>query len=477
MTWQEKLKQDKLNYDELLLYANALSAIQWISSFSTELSALQVQKRKFHHLFEELNFILLKYIPGKPQAKWCTLTSLMYKHGLSFPMDLDIRLKQLVLLPEEGEYVAGGVLQNKLPRGDFCPAYDISVDLSIKVTMEELKKLVDDLLKFIEPVQVHMKMLVFFNLHRSVMFETYHELNMKKVVQQGEEMNLSCLSKCLSLTETLLKEMSNGSATYSKLTAEGNLDLLNLDIDGEFKLFGDFLFYHDPKVKCDAGLSDVRNMLELLQYATKYILTIHKVCKQYQLEECLTDEKLITLVELAKELCEEETRKELTLVNATEQLMLVKTLLFGEKPENNYCLELFSAVADSAPFHQFIRDKQLTGSEGYSVFIQQYQLITAQLQHEEYNEQVLNHLFAAFKFMFPFMDATQNFTQLMEKVTSLDTSSGLKQLQTVTSNIVLIQRWFSRAEVYTNSTIAVSVGALCKGFCNPISLACMKELF
>ena len=87
------------------------------------------------------------------------------------------------------------------------------------------------------------------------------------------------------------------------------------------------------------------------------------------------------------------------------------------------------------------------GEEGQAMFQQQYQLITAQLQHEEYNETVLNHLYAAFKIIEPFMDTHQNFQQLMSKVTRLDVTNGVKQLQTVNSNITLIQLWFSRAEV------------------------------
>ena len=81
------------------------------------------------------------------------------------------------------------------------------------------------------------------------------------------------------------------------------------------------------------------------------------------------------------------------------------------------------------------------------MFQQQYQLITAQLQHEEYNETVLNHLYAAFMFIKPFMDTHQNFHQLMSQVTSLDVTNGLKQLETVNTNITLIQLWFSRAGV------------------------------
>lgn len=60
---------------------------------------------------------------------------------------------------------------------------------------------------------------------------------------------------------------------------------------------------------------------------------------------------------------------------------------------------------------------------------------------------MLNHLFAAFKLMTPFMDPRQDLGTLMSKVLALDVTNGLRQLETVNANITLIRLWFSRAEV------------------------------
>ena len=72
-----------------------------------------------------------------------------------------------------------------------------------------------------------------------------------------------------------------------------------------------------------------------------------------------------------------------------------KTLCLDSMPFP-HCLELFTAVQDSAAFFQFVCDRRFYGQKGKDVFLQKYQLITAQLQHEEYDETVLNHLLAAF---------------------------------------------------------------------------------
>ena len=123
-----------------------------------------------------------------------------------------------------------------------------------------------------------------------------------------------------------------------------------------------------------------------------------------------------------------------------------KTLCLDNMPFP-HCLELFIAVKDSAAFFQFVYEKQFYGENGKDVFLQKYQLITAQLQHEEYDETVLNHLLAAYTIIEPFMDTHQSFHQLMSQVTNLDVTNGLKQLKTVNTNITLIRLWFSRTEV------------------------------
>ena len=133
------------------------------------------------------------------------------------------------------------------------------------------------------------------------------------------------------------------------------------------------------------------------------------------------------------------------------QMSFIKTSLCLEGAANFNCLQIFPVVANSAVFYQFIQEKQFAGEKGQALFQQQYQLITAQLQHEEYDDNVLNQLRAGFVFMSPFMDHEQSFKDLMTKITRLDTSHGLKQLETVNENITLVRLWFSRAEVRSSS--------------------------
>ena len=487
LTWQRRVEARELNYDDILLYALFQDGIQFIGQAVCATSAvidphfIQEQKTDFLQYFEELNIMLLRYIPGQPEAKWCTLSSLLAENGVCFPTDLHDAITQYVLFPGESKEIVGGLLLNEVPhntRGQFNAGHNISLKLSKKLCLKDLARLVDDLQIFLQPILDRMDMLVFFRLHRSVMFDIYQKLFLEKgankhlekaspastmsaygfsvphpvvsmtmtEMEPEEGMKLPILVRSLDRTKDLLIKLIEGNATYNEIIAEGGLNLENLDIDQEFTILDDFILHLKHTLKSKEGLIGVRNMLELFQY-TKHIKQIRDVCEQYKLQGCLEDPNLKELIEIAEELAPEKSRRALTLNNATENMTRVKRLLFGEQQPLSHCLKLFEAVADSAAFYQFIKDKRFTGDHGQAVFSQQYQLITAQLQHEEYDEQVLNHLFAAFKFMSPFMNTHQDFRSLMGQVIHLDTSHGLKQLETVKSNITLIQLWFSRAEV------------------------------
>lgn len=121
----------------------------------------------------------------------------------------------------------------------------------------------------------------------------------------------------------------------------------------------------------------------------------------------------------------------------------IKTSLCLEGAVNYFCLKIFPAVARSEVFHQFIQ-KRIVGKKSQPLSQQQYKQITAQLQ---YDDTVLNQLMAVFVFITLFMDCDQSLNKLMTQVIQLDTSHELKQLETVTENISLVQLWFSRAVV------------------------------
>ena len=208
----------------------------------------------------------------------------------------------------------------------------------------------------------------------------------------------------------------------------------------------------------EEGKEGIKHMLELFQYSQQ-ISKIPEVCAQYHLEQCLSDPKLIELEEIVNSVKTPEDRAKVTGQIANNHMKNIwKVLQFDDTFIAKKCLKIFPAVANCVEFYQFIKKKGFANDR--TAFNSQVELITAQLQHEDYNETILNHLMPAFQYITPFLDKQQNLGELMNKIIKLSTDgvgfgqdprNDFCQLETVNSNITMIQLWFSRTEVRAHS--------------------------
>jgi len=368
-------------------------------------------------------------------------------------------------------------LENPIPSsvsGSFRPPGEVQLEISRDMTAAALKKLVAALASFLQPI-TDLDFLSFFSLNESEIFDKHLKLQLKKLDNSDEcinapppslslmsislvvepvftGVNVAQLAKALDITKNFIVRLIVGNASYVEIVAEGSLSLRQLDIDQEFNILGDYASVARIEIEAGAskGLDGVKALLQLFQY-TRHIQVIHSVCQQFNMVNCLEDPNLKELVELVETL--EENRENLTAKEAIDKMKKVITVLCLETGQSLRFLDLFSAVQDSADFHKFVvQEKQFVGNQGQELFHQQFQLITTQLQHEEYNEAVLNHLFAAFRLITPFTNTEQDFTCLMLSVASLNAMDARRQLETVNRNINLIRLWFSRAEVSYNTS-------------------------
>eukprot|EP00731_Ephydatia_muelleri_P026782 Em0018g882a len=482
--WHKQIFDKDWNYDDILLYASKQAKLIQIGhlvdpkAVIIDPEEIKELMNDYLQLFEKVNAHFIKYIPSNRDAKYSKLPQILYQYGVLFPPNFT---KHLILPGEKASPIGKQLLVNPLSpctTGLFQPpGQNISLQATKGLTMTELTLLTEQLDQFVKPLLDHMDMLVFFSLHQCEIFNNYLHLQLKKECtveqplplhpsvrpsisfstlralpkQEGpkeEGVSLQILARALNTTRKFLAKLIQGTAKYSEIIAEGGmLTLESINIEAEFNTLATFFATGElaPQVSSNEGLKAICSMLELFQYTSFHIPAIHGVCQQYNLEGCLNDPSLKAVVRLAEEV--ERSRANLTPLEAVGKMQCVKNSLYHKKPGSYSSLGLFPAVANSAAFFQFVRDMRFDDEKGQVAFGQQYQLITAQLQHEEYNENVLNHLYAAYKFILPFMDSKQNFNTLMSKVTSLDVSGGLKQLETVNSNINLIRLWFSRAEV------------------------------
>ena len=388
----------------------------------------------------------------------CTLTSVLNMYGISIPDTLQERMKRFIVLPDENMDCRLTLQRHPLTpnkTGKFQPPQPISLVVSEKFTLREMGKFLTEFKEFLKPIQDCVDTLIFFTLHDSYLFSVYlrHEL-------ENKDRDLNSFRQAFNGVISVLVQLCHGEAKYSQIAANGAVSLENLDIQNELTiLLKSKQLEKLPGVRNTQGLADVKNMVDLLKITT-HVQEIRQVCQQYQLKGCLNDENLIKLTAITEELMTEAARTSLTLSSATDKMDTVRELLdtkAGVVTHDYKYLAIFSKVADSAEFYQFICEKGFTGENGEARFHQQYQLITAQLQHEEYDEAVLNLLYAAYKLILPFTVKTQAFHSLLESVKQLLTASTgdtvkktcdcLMKLETVNRNITLIQLWFARAEV------------------------------
>ena len=409
----------------------------------------------------------------------CTLLHLLLKFGVELPDPLLSAIKENVIFPGERGLVAKESLDRSLPPSFskiFLPGQNIRLELKKNVTLDTLRWIVQVLDGYIFCIHDQLSTLVFFHLYESEIFDKHLKLQLRKEIAKSSAsgkktkgdaplsfpplphghsttqsvtkgLSLETLEQALVHTHELIVRLVKGNASYMDIVSEGSLDLKAIEIDREFETFGLYATVANIHVENADGLKGVKCMMQLFQFASR-IKAIHGVCQQYQLEGCLGDPQLKELVELVESISSSEERAKLTPNDAIKKMKKVRQGLFLEEGQNCNFLSLFQDIADSAAFHQFVViEKGFVGDSGHALFRQQYQLITTHLQHEEYDETVLNHLYAAFKFITPFTDKTMNFESLIAEVSKLNMSDVRQQLSTVNRNIHLIRLWFSRAEV------------------------------
>ena len=252
-------------------------------------------------------------------------------------------------------------------------------------------------------------------------------------------------------TQAFLKSILLGEATYGSLCSLGCFQegIGAVDVPNELHILQTFRF---PGIDQSKDMGDIKSIMELIQFAD-YIDNIRCVCEQYHIHGCLMDEGMKRLCEIHSVLVSEEGKTELNAIRSEEYLVEIRKILYLTEG-NRHALGLFAVVKDSADFYQFLKEKNFRGAEGANFFMQQHTLITSHLQHEEYNEQILNHLLVAFRYMSPFLDTDQSLEQLMNEVyrscgqqAVRGGSTDFVQLHTVNKNVHLVRVWFSRAEV------------------------------
>ena len=470
--WNEKFQNFDVNYSTVLLVDSTLIPLGGTVCASSLLSDVGYTKEKFNFLMCHLNHFLLLCDSESPLTKWFSVQAFLEEYGVHLPQTARELISKVVSFPgERGKMSTDFLLPSNPDR--LMPNPEISLKIHKHTTYSELKFLVDCLNAFLENLFQFTPMLTFFKLNKSLLFDKYlrHSFKIMQDTLSGKvstsfvqpswsvvlasdlahNIRMHSLLSALESTHVLIVKIISGAATYSEITAEDELLRVldtrkvemsqQLDIQREFTILSHF---SGDTGTLSKELHGMKNMLELVQYAY-HIDDIQSVCDQFHLEKCTKDPLFVELINIAENV--RDKKLDMTPKIATDCMERVRKMLHLNEKMSSDWLYIFAAASESATFYQFVIDKQFDGPQGQANFLQQYQLIVAQLQHEEYDQQVLNHLRAAFQAINPFIDVSKTFTELIKEVSTLNAVNSLKQLKIVNANIALIQLWFSRAEV------------------------------
>ena len=367
IVWQGKFLHNEVNFDDVLTYASHHVSIDRVGralcAHTVVMDSQDVQdvKNLFITSFDQLNIYLLKYIPGHPEARWCTLPALLAHYGASLPHHLQDTISKHILFPGERKPLVGQLLHNNFPvtsTGQFQPGHEISLKLTKAITLRKLLELLHDIMALLQGLLDHLDMFVFFHLQQSEIFKkhllkhleaatkeavatlerstmastsfsflpsvrpslSYRLKEPQKQPQQQQQesgVTLEMLEQGLESVRNLLYRLAEGTATYADIVAEGALKLETLNIEREFDIFSQYARY--TGLAHIEGLAGVQSMLELFQF-THHIDKIYRVCEQYQLKECLADPDLHRLMDIVKELSSEDTRANLTPMDALKKV-------------------------------------------------------------------------------------------------------------------------------------------------------------
>ena len=196
-------------------------------------------------------------------------------------------------------------------------------------------------------------------------------------------------------------------------------------------------------------------LLEL--YAVyKHIFALQKTCELFGLYKCLNDHKMIQLIKIAKDVdvalkaskFELQNTDFITSPDACVMVLTIKDIFSIDDIIDNHCFSLFSLLQHGCPLYGFAQERGYNLSNGMETFRQEYQLVTADLLHEDHHEELLAVLLGAMELTSCFFDESCSLLDLWTSINKIsNVSAATAQLKTVNEEIGLIRIWFNRISV------------------------------
>ena len=355
---------------------------------------------------------------------------MLLAYKVQFPIELLNEIMNLVYFPDTKH---NEEICQQLPTSD-----SLCIHIKDTVTLKKLIKLVKSIKSFLDPLFLMMPMLDHFHLQKSFMFEVY----MKELLQHDESVTAQQLVEALKSVKLKLANILNGTAKYDDIKAFSNIS----DIRQEIKIVTKFVDFHSC-ANVDVVVSHFKNKM-IIQEILESINLLFTFCEDFQLQYCLNSENMIELKKIMAE-NKIETIPQKHLQSITDTVEKIESHL-GIHQNHGEILKLFGSLnTDTNELRQFLDENNFRG-KGRFQFEQSLTLITQQLQHEEYNADVLANLYAVYYLLEPLNNPDLSFHDLIKTVSQLEAPTCFSQLRTVKNNIDFIRIWFTRAEVIFN---------------------------
>ena len=392
----------------------------------------------------------------------------MTKYGIELPPVIDAHLKEL-LIPSTGHH--------EIASADSSQVYIVITYRAYQSSqLSSLESLKVSLATFLEPLKDSLDTLVFIDFKKCQILEkcinyfleklssTYllsHQHSHTVITDSNKfdhdyERRMVRLNTAVQKAETVVLSLIKDNVRIGTIANIFNLsDLKSIDLLVETESLQQ---YYKLKIGQEVFVDISTSFTALLELHAvyKHIFALQKTCALLGLNECLTDPKMNQLFKIANEVDEALEASELDLQNThfftlLEACVKVSTLkdIFGiDDIIDNPCFILFSLLQHGCPLYDFAQERGYNLNNGMETFHQEYQLVTADLLHEDHQEELLVVLLGAMELTSCFFDESCSLLDLWISINKIsNVSAATAQLKTVNEEINLIRTCFIRTSV------------------------------
>ena len=357
------------------------------------------------------------------------------------------------------------------------------IDPMPDIKINDYGAITNNIMEFLQPLEKYEDFFTHFFLQKNDLFMASLTYFCQREKVDDTPLSVTAFANAVSQTYNWLENVIQERSTFADIKPIFellDLRVLNIDlIKSQFRKFPGF-----SSLTRDLNFMD---MFELLQYRV-HLPAIKSVCDSYLLTGCIESNEYKRINSCSEKLMDDNFVNFLTIHDASTYLSDLRRCLSGASPRR---LRIFDVMLSAKEFYNFLIDpeNEYYKPERRKLFFDEIQIITGDLQNEDYNDKILSHLLIAYNFIIPFCVKEHSFRELMKLIASEDfkngEESGFEQLETVNRNIQQIRLWFIRSrgeaalndsqqltDILQNGTFEININdrTLHQGTTSPISL-------